>query len=125
VPRQERLEIIGRIQSLRKTNLICYLTSDRPNASAQIQKDAIQLFYEHLQHLREFPKMDRLDVFIFTGGGDALAAFGLGRLLREFVPWFGVLVPAKCHSAGTLFAIGANQVAMTRWAAPRILVHLL
>src|SRR5438067_306179 len=97
--RSERLSIIQRIQKARKSKLLCYLTSDRPNAAAQVQKDAIPIFYEHLNQIGN---ADRVDVFIATQGGDTLAAFGLGRLLREFVQWVGVLIPEKCHSAGTL-----------------------
>lgn len=71
------------------------------------------VFYEHL---REMGDLKRLDVFIFTLGGDTLAAFGLARLLREFTPWVGALVPEKCHSAGSLFVMGANEIVMTRGA---------
>jgi Serine dehydrogenase proteinase len=111
--RRERLRIIEKIQRTRKSKVICYLTSDRPNASAQIQKDVMPVFYEHLCHLDE---AEHIDVFIVTSGGDTLAAFGLGRLLREFVKWVGVLVPEKCHSAGTLFALSADEIVMSRLA---------
>src|SRR5579884_2013772 len=111
--RAERVRIIEKIQRARKSKLICYLTSDRPNAPAQVQKDVIPLFYEHLAQIG---KTSRVDVLICTVGGDTLAAFGLGRLLREFVPWVGVLIPEKCHSAGTLFALGGNEIVMTRLA---------
>lgn len=55
---------------------------------------------------------------MFTTGGDTLAAFGLGRLIREFTGEgrLGVLIPEKCHSAGTLFALGANEIVMGRAA---------
>jgi hypothetical protein len=111
MPRTERLAIIDKLQKARKTNIICFLTSDRPKANYQIQKDVLPLFYEHLIH---FKKHEKLDVFIFTDGGDTLAGFGIGRLIREFFPWYGALVPLKCHSAGTLFALGANQIVMNR-----------
>src|SRR5713226_2526284 len=105
MPRQERLAIIQKIQKSRKSKVICYLTSDRPNAAAQVQKDVIPIFYDHL---RQASDLERVDIFLCTLGGDSLAAFGLGRLLGEFVKWFGVLVPERCHSAGTLVALGAN-----------------
>jgi hypothetical protein len=88
--RAERLQIIQRIQKARKSSLLCYVTSDRPNAGAQVQKDVIPLFYEHLTQMGA---AERVDVLLCTQGGDTLAAFGLGRTLREFVPWVGVLVP--------------------------------
>jgi len=51
-----------------------------------------------------------------TTGGDTLAAFGLSRLIREFSNWIGTLAPEKCQSAGTLFALGANEIFMGRAA---------
>jgi Serine dehydrogenase proteinase len=53
---------------------------------------------------------------LFTGGGDTLAAFGLSRLLREFTDAVGALLPEKCHSAGTLFVLGVNEIFMGRAA---------
>ena len=111
--RIERRDLIHRLQLRRNSHVLCYLTSDRPNASAQVGKDVLPLFYEHLRRSNHY---ERLEVFLFTAGGDTLAAFGLGRLLREFAPEISTLVPAQCHSAGTLFAIGSNQIMMTRLA---------
>jgi hypothetical protein len=76
-------------------------------------KDAIPLFYNHL---RAFTVHRKIDVLIFTLGGDTLAAFGLSRLIREFTSSMAVLVPEKCQSGGTLFALGANEIMMTRAA---------
>jgi hypothetical protein len=107
---QDRKRLITEIESRRSSRLICYLTSDRQNASAIIAKDALPVFFNQL---RPQGKVERLDVLIFTTGGDTLAAFGLGRLTREFSKWVGVLVPDRCLSAGTLFALSANEIFMT------------
>jgi hypothetical protein len=111
--RAERQALIAKIERARRSKVVCYITSDRPQADAQIQKDVIPLIYEHL---RKIGTVDRLDFFIFTNGGDTLAAFGLGRLAREFAKSVGTLIPGKCHSAGTLFALGSNEIVMTRLA---------
>jgi hypothetical protein len=81
--RIERRDLIHQLQVRRRSHVLCYLTSDRPNADALIQKDVMPLFYEHLRHADHY---ERIEVFLFTNGGDTLAAFGLGRLLREFAP---------------------------------------
>ncbi len=108
---QQRKELIAQIEEQRgQTPLICYVTSDRPNATAILAKDAVPLFYNHL---RRWGKVEKLDILIFTTGGDTLAAFHLGRLIREFAEEVGVLVPDKCLSAGTLFALGADEIFMT------------
>jgi len=113
VARADRKALIQKIETARKTKVICYLTSDRPNATGQVQKDVMPLFYEHL---RKAGATGRVDVLIFTIGGDTLAAFGIARLIREFSPWVGALVPEKCQSAGTLFVLGANEIMMTKGA---------
>lgn len=111
--RPERKKILKKLQKARDSKVLCYVTSDRQNAGAPVAKDAIPLFFQHLRH---WGTRDRLDVFVYTTGGDTLAGFGLARLLREFTKNVGVLVADKCYSAGTLFAMGANQIVMTRLA---------
>src|SRR5689334_14339685 len=107
---QQRKALIEQLEKARNTRVICYLTSDRPNAVAQFAKDVIPLFANHLIEAKAHEKLwpGRVDVLIYTTGGDTLAAFGLARLIRESAKWVGTLIPEKCHSAGTLFALGAN-----------------
>jgi ClpP class serine protease len=108
----DRKALIAQIEQKRGSRLISYLTSDRQNATAIIAKDALPIFFDQL---RSMGALTKLDVLIFTTGGDTLAAFGLGRLVREFAPnWVGVLVPDRCFSAGTLFALSANEIYMSR-----------
>lgn len=108
---KDRKALIAQIEQKRGTRVISYVTSDRQNATAVVAKDALPIFFNQL---RELDPIDRLDVLVFTTGGDTLAAFGLGRLVREFAKWVGVLVPDRCLSAGTLFALGADEIFMTR-----------
>ncbi len=110
--REQRRALIEQIETHRQSRVICCVTSDRQNAQGLIAKDFIPKFFEHL---RDF-ESTQIDTFIFSLGGDTLAAFGLSRLLREFSQSVGALIPEKCHSGGTLFALGANEVFMTRVA---------
>jgi hypothetical protein len=111
--RKDRIELIRKIEASRGSRLICCVTSDRPNAAGIIAKDFIPIFFNHLSTFKDCKK---LDVFMFTCGGDTLAAFGLGRLMREFFDRVGVLIPEKCQSAGTLFALGADEIVMGKAA---------
>ncbi len=110
---EQRKALIEQIEKKRGSKLICCLTSDRINANGLLAKDFIPIFF---QHLRKFPATERVDTFMFTMGGETLAAFGLSRLLREFAKHLGVLVPEKCHSGGTLFCLGADEICMTKIA---------
>ncbi len=108
--RDSRIQLIKKIQERRDSKVFCYLTSDRQNASALFAKDILPIFSEQLKE----SKYKSIDIFLFTLGGDTLAAFGLNRLLREYTENLNILVPDKCLSAGTLFALGCNQVLMTK-----------
>ena len=112
--RKKRIELIQKIQDLRKSKVFCYLTSDRQNASGLFAKDVLPIFSKYLRNKEEY---SQIDVFIFTSGGDTLAAFGLNRLFREYTDNLNALVPDKCHSAGTLFVLGCNQILMTKSAS--------
>lgn len=112
--RDQRKDILRELERHRDSKVIAYLTSNRPNANAQMKKDILPRFVDQI---RTAGKHQRLDVFIFTQGGDTITAFGLARLLREYAEHIGVLVPDCSHSAGTLFALGANEIVMTRGAS--------
>ena len=76
---------------------------------ARIAKDALPYIYEHL---KVFGRIEKIDLFLFTNGGDTLAGFGIVNKIREFCSQFGVLVPFKALSCGTLICLGADEIIM-------------
>lgn len=112
--REERKKIIQQIEQNRNSKVFCYITSDRPNGAGQVAKDILNIFNDLLRIKDVYKK---IDLFIFTLGGDILAGFGLSRLFREYTDYFSVLIPDKCYSAGTLLALGANEIVMTKAAS--------
>jgi hypothetical protein len=111
---EQRKTLIEQIQAKRgNSRLICCLTSDRDNARGQIAKDFLFRFF---QHLRKMQSLEKLDVLLFTLGGDTLAAYALARLVRQFAKKIGLLVPHMCLSGGTLFALAADEIVMTKLA---------
>ncbi len=111
--RENRIELIRKIEKVRGSKVLCCLTSDRQNVPAGIAKDFIPKFFEHLTL---FGQPKKIDIFLLTTGGDILAAFGLSRLVREFTDSVGALIPEKCQSAGTLLVLGANEIFMGKAA---------
>ncbi len=111
---EQRKDLIRQIQEHRgNSHLICCLTSDRDNAQGVIAKDFLFRFFGHL---RSSPNPESLDILLFTIGGDTLAAYSLSCFVRQFAKKVGVLVPHICYSGGTLFALGADEIVMTRVA---------
>lgn len=107
--RDRRMGLIAALEKERGSRILCYLTSDRRNLVAQIAKDALPYIYEHL---KIFGHVQKIDLLLFTNGGDTLAGFGIVNKIREFCEQFGVLVPFKALSCGTLICLGADQIIM-------------
>jgi hypothetical protein len=84
---------------------------DRENLPTQIASDAHALFF---QHLEKIGKVDKLDVLLYTSGGQTLAAWGLANLVREYCDKLAVLIPHRALSAGTLFTLAADEIVMSR-----------
>lgn len=105
-----RHQLIQQIEKERGSRVISYVTVGRPSLGTQISRgDTPPLFF---RHLRKFGKADRIDLLLETHGGDTLAPGTLVNLLREFTPHLGVLVPRYAMSAGTMIALGANEIVM-------------
>ncbi len=58
-------------------------------------------------------RQDNLDLVLFTIGGDTEVPWRIISLLREYCTRLGVVIPYRCHSAGTLIAMGADEIVMT------------
>lgn len=106
-----RLELIRAIQAHRGSKVLVYFLGDRPGRETQMAEDVAPLVYDHVTR---FGKTQKLDVFLYTRGGIIFAPWRLIALLRELVPSIAVLIPFRCHSAGTLFALGADEIFMAK-----------
>ncbi|MBM4423964.1 MAG: hypothetical protein FJ030_11305 [Chloroflexi bacterium] len=106
----DRLQLIRELEDLRGSRVITYVTSDRPHPfQAQMAMDVVRRFYNHLS---SFQTANKIDVFLFSTGGDTMVPWRLASLLREYCQHLGVLIPYKAHSAATMLALGANEIIM-------------
>lgn len=112
MPRENRVKLIQEIEKARKSKVICYITGDKPGFETRIAADAFRLFYDHLEKITDSKQIAKLDLFIYTRGGDTMVPWRLVSLFKEYAKSFSVLVPYKAHSAGTLIALGANEIVM-------------
>ena len=109
--RQQRMSLIKKIQNKRESVLVSYITSDRRGLETRISGDIFPMLHKHLSDINNHKK---IDVFLYTPGGDIIAAFGFVNLFREFCNEFNVIIPFKALSSGTLIALGANELVMTK-----------
>ncbi|HNQ23098.1 MAG TPA: hypothetical protein PKK06_08390 [Phycisphaerae bacterium] len=110
-----RIPLIQRIQELRGSVVICYLTSLRPNVPTAMADDAVRVFFDHLLLLPTRP-IEKLDVFLCSNGGSGTVPWRLASLFREFAKAFCVLVPYRAYSAASLLALGADEIVMHPFA---------
>ncbi|MCL6446648.1 MAG: hypothetical protein K6U04_00620 [Armatimonadetes bacterium] len=107
--REKRVKTIQKIAGLRESAVICYLTGDRENVNTRIAPDVLPVFYRHLEMIG---RRKRIDLFLYTRGGDILTPWRLVHLIREYADEFNVLVPFRAYSAGTLVCLGADEIVM-------------
>jgi hypothetical protein len=107
----ERLKLIEEIKKIRESKVICYLTSIRPNSTAQMAEDAVRIFFDHLLLLPQRPAK-KLDIFLCSNGGSGVVPWRLVSLFREFAEKIGVLIPYRAYSAATMLALGADEIVM-------------
>lgn len=115
--RKERLELILKIQEHRDSKVLVYFTGDRRPFPSQVAEDAVLPLYKHLLALKEAePKMERIDLFLYTRGGDVSVPWRIVTMIREFCSDFSILIPYKAHSAGTMITLGADRIVMGKKA---------
>ena len=104
---------IEKIEQLRTSKVICYVTSLRNGVAGQIADDAVREFIDHVRSFSD--PTQRIDMLLVSNGGDGVVPWRLMPLLREYAPWISVLVPYKAYSAATIMALGANEIVMHRY----------
>ncbi len=111
--RNNRLELIKKIEQERNSKVLVYFCGDRPLASANIADDAIRPLYDHLLALSISTKdVDTIDLYLYAVGGRLEVPWRIATMLREFFKNVNVIIPYKAYSAATLIALGADKIIM-------------
>jgi hypothetical protein len=113
VSAEERKALLASVEKHRKSRALLYVTGDRLGQETIIHRDAFDHFAEHLDAVGV---TKRISLILYTQGGDGMAAWSLFNLLRMFCDELEIIVPVKAHSAGTMMAIGADRIIMTKQA---------
>jgi ClpP class serine protease len=109
----KRQHLIGQLEDLRKSRLLVYVTGDRRGLETIIHSEAFDIFTHHLDSIGE---INKISVFLYTQGGETLAAWSIANLVRQFCKSLEIIVPSKALSAGTLMCLGADSIIMTKQA---------
>ncbi len=107
----DKKQLIQQIEKTRNSRVITYLTSDRQGpVNARVAMDIIPVIS---RQLREIGKIENIDLFLYSTGGDTMVPWRMVSMIREYCNKFSVLVPYKAHSAATMVALGADEVMMS------------
>jgi len=109
--RIERLALLRSIERKRRSKVIAYLAGDRPGMETKVASDVHPVFYDHLNGMG---RQDRIDLFLYTTGGLTNSAYALVNMIKEYCDHFGMIIPFKALSSGTLMALGADEIIMTK-----------
>jgi len=101
--------LIDALEKLRKSRVLTYQTSP----SARIGEGIVGPLYDQLESIGD---VEHLDLVLDTLGGNVEMPWRIVSLIREFCDRFSVLIPYRAASAGTLLALGADEIVMTRLA---------
>jgi hypothetical protein len=108
-----RKTIIKQIQKSRNSKVIVYFTGDRQMASARIWEDAVRPLYDHLLSVG---KTQKIDLFLYSRGGNVSVPWRIITMFREFCDELSVIIPYKAYSATTLISLGADSIVMGKKA---------
>lgn len=89
---KDRLEAYKKIEAERGTKLLVYITGDRPGLETQISPEVQDYFVNHLDKFN-LPK--KISLYLYTRGGDTMAAWSLINLLKQFCKEYEVIIPSK------------------------------
>jgi len=111
----DKSPLIQNIEGMRGgSRVIAYITSDRPGpVGARVAPDVIPLFSKQLREIAPNGKVPKIDLFLYSAGGDTMVPWRLVSMIREHCDQFSVLVPYKAHSAATMISLGADEIVMS------------
>lgn len=104
---------IKEIEQKNNSKVISYLTNDNTIFTADIQ-DNIYLPFNDI--LKNIGSQSRIDLFLYSRGGNTLVPWKLVNMIREYTDYLTVLIPYHANSSATLISIGANKIIMGRLA---------
>jgi len=111
---QQRRTLYQELEQSRQSRVIAYITGDRRQLETKIHSEVMDFFIHHLDTI---VNAEKITLYLYTRGGDTLAAWSIANLIRQFCNRFEVVVPFKCHSGGTLICLGADTIVMTKQAS--------
>ncbi|MDE0090217.1 MAG: hypothetical protein OXP12_02535, partial [Thaumarchaeota archaeon] len=78
--RQERIDLIRKIERQTNSKILVYITGDRHGLETKISHDVFPFIYKHLEKIENSQK---INLFIYTTGGITISGYGIVNMIRE------------------------------------------
>jgi hypothetical protein len=109
MPTADRANLIKALEKERGSTVLVYITGDRSPAGAQVSDDAMRPLHSLL---RQQGPTKKLDLLLYTRGGAIDVPWRAVNALRQYSTTWDILIPFRANSAGTLIALGADEIVM-------------
>lgn len=104
--KQQLDQLLNQLEQVRGNRVLVYWTTELARLSPAAEVPLYEI-------LSDMGHQEAIDLVLYTRGGDTEAPHRLVSLIREYCDTLNVLIPYRCHSAGTLVAMGADEIVMT------------
>lgn len=102
---EECVKLLKEIEKINNSKVISLIY---PREAGIEQPDVDEIY----DAIKDIVPIDRLDLLLFSYGGDADAAYKIMKVLRGFCKELNVIVPSEAKSAATLMCFGGNKIFM-------------
>jgi len=107
----ERRNIINALEKKIEARILSVIWGDRQHLETKIAPDILPLVSDLLTRIGS---TKQLAIFLYTRGGDSIVGWSLVNLVRQYCDRLIVVVPFRALSCGTLIALGAEEIIMSR-----------
>ena len=113
----EKKTAIKKLEELLDSRVVVYITGERSPANALGTNVAIDILSPFYDVLNSFPKdTKKITLVLCTSGGSIDTPWPLVNAIRECCENFEILILNKALSAGTLIALGADKILMSKFS---------
>jgi len=109
----ERKKQLKRISDIRGRDILVYASDATKNGPTSIHPPDLLQFKDQLSYC----KGSKVDIILETPGGIAETVEDMVELLRSINEHVGIIIPGAAKSAGTIFAMAADEILMSPTSA--------
>lgn len=101
---------IKELEKQKKEHYVFFYNDIYRGDDSIIDNAAIEILYDFFKHLTQY---DKINLVLETGGGNLACGARLVHMLKKMYKSYNVTILNRCHSTGTLIALGADNIYIT------------